>query len=174
VSDFEILGFRPYYTQGQRFTSEVFVTRKISTALRIGLSCFLTVGSLAAHHSFAPVFDGEKKMILKGVVTRFDWINPHSFIYVEVQGKNGVVENWALEGPAAAQLNRRSLPPATVKVGDNIEACGYGTKDGVSPSRVDAAAAGRLLSVELLTLQNGQKLVWSNYGQGKCLPAGLN
>ena len=119
---------------------------------------------------FRPMFDGEKMMILKGVVTRFDWVNPHSFIHLEVKGKDGVVEHWAVEGPAAFQLNRRSMTPATVKVGDNVEVCGYGTKDGISPTKADSSVSGRVLSGELLTLHGGQKVVWSNYGQGKCLP----
>jgi hypothetical protein len=149
------------------------VAQKARIALTIGFATLLTVASLSAHHAFAPMFDGNKVTTLKGVVTRLEWVNPHSFIYVEVKGKDGVTEFWALEGPAATQLSRRSLTETMVKVGDVIEACGYGTKDGVNPIRTFGDASGRVLSTELLTLADGQKHIWSNYGQRKCLPADL-
>src|SRR5262245_8583702 len=105
------------------------------------------------------MFDGNKMMAFKGVVTQLRWVNPHSFIHVEVKGKNGVTEQWALEGPSATQLSRRSLSTDMVKVGDVIEACGYGTKDGVIPTKTVGDASTNVLSMELLTLADGRKLI---------------
>ena len=148
------------------------MTQKARMALAVGIAALLDAGLLSAHHSFSGVFDAQKVLTVKGVVTRFEWVNPHSFLYVDAKGENGQVEHWALEGPSGLQLNRRGLNRATLKSGDNVEACGYTTKDGVDSLKGDPAtgASGRrLLSAELLTLPDGQKLVWSNYGQGKCL-----
>ena len=145
------------------------MTQKASIALAVGVAALLA-GSLSAHHSFSGEFDAQKVLTVKGVVTRFEWVNPHSFIYVDAKGENGHVERWALELPSVLQLNRRGLNSAMIKSGDNVEACGYGTRDGVDSLRGDQTASGRrLLSAELLTLPDGQRLTWSNYGQGKCL-----
>ena len=145
------------------------MTQKARVALAVGVAALLDTG-LSAHHSFSGEFDGQKVLTVKGVVTRFEWVNPHSFLYVDAKDENGQVEHWALEGPSGLQLNRRGLNRATLKSGDNVEACGYGTRDGVDSLKGGQTASGRrLLSAELLTLPDGQKLVWSNYGQGKCL-----
>ena len=157
------------------------MTQKARIALAVGFAALLHAGSLAAHHSFAGEFDAQKVFTVKGVITRFERINPHSFIYVDAKGENGQVERWALEGPSVVQLDRRGLNSATLKPGDTIEACGYGTQDGVDTRSIrhvtealkgdpaTGASGRRLLSAELITLPDGQKLVWSNYGQGKCL-----
>ena len=140
------------------------MTQRVPIALAVGVAALLA-GSLSAHHSFSGEFDGQKVLTVKGVVTRFEWVNPHSFIYVDAKDENGHVERWALEGPGVLQLNRRGLNSTMLKSGDHVEACGYGTRDGVDSLKGDQTASGRrLLSAELLTLPDGQKLVWSNYG----------
>ena len=157
------------------------MAQKLRIALAVGFAALLDAGSLSAHHSFEGEFDAQKVFTVKGVVTRFEWINPHSFIYVDAKGENGHVERWALEGPGVLQLNRSGLNRAMLKSGHNVEACGYATRDGVDTRSVrhitealkgdpaTGASGRRLLSAELITLPDGQKLVWSNYGQGKCL-----
>ena len=148
------------------------MTHKARIALAVGMAALLDAGSLSAHHSFSGVFDAQKVLTVKGVVTRFERVNPHSFIYVDAKGENGQVDRWALEGPSVRQLDRMSVSGATLKSGDTIEACGYATKDGMDSLKGDPATGApgrRLLSAELLTLPDGQKLVWSNYGQRKCL-----
>jgi hypothetical protein len=58
-----------------------------------------------AHHSFAAEFDIEKPVTVKGTVTKMDWVNPHSWIYVDVKGDDGKVVNWRFEmGPPNALL----------------------------------------------------------------------
>src|SRR5262245_27265664 len=88
------------------FRQEVPVTRRMRLAMAFGLLVLFTAASLSAHHAFAPVFDGNKVVNLKGTVTRFEMVNPHSFIYLDVKGENGQLEHWELEGQEIRQLVR--------------------------------------------------------------------
>jgi hypothetical protein len=128
--------------------------------------------SLVAHHSFAGVFDGNQVVRIKGVIARFDAVNPHSIMYVDARAADGSLERWALEGPSMLQLSRRGLDKNTaLRAGESIEACGYRKKDDVTAPARDATGQpiARLVSAELLILPDGQQIVWSNYGEGKCL-----
>ena len=58
-----------------------------------------------AHHSFAAEFDADRPVTVKGTVTKMDWVNPHSWIYVDVKDQSGKVVNWRFEmGPPNALL----------------------------------------------------------------------
>ncbi len=72
----------------------------------------------AAHHAFSAEFDVNKPVELEGVVTRMEWINPHSWIHIDVTTEDGEVQQWMIEGGAPNALLRRgwtkdSLPPGT-------------------------------------------------------------
>ena len=56
-----------------------------------------TSAQVLAHHSFAAEFDGNAKIDLHGVVTKVDWTNPHTYIYIEVENDAGEVEEWGME-----------------------------------------------------------------------------
>ncbi len=80
----------------------------------------LTPLAAHAHHSFATEFDATKVVHLVGTVVRFEWSNPHSWLYMDVKEPNGTVEHWKIEGGAPSLLlrrgwNRNSLP-AGIKV----------------------------------------------------------
>ena len=68
------------------------MTKRTRMALAVGIAALLDAGSLSAHHSFSGVFDAQKVLTVKGVITRFEWVNPHSFIYVDVKRENGQVD----------------------------------------------------------------------------------
>ena len=77
--------------------------------MRIGSVTLATlVLSCAAfgHHSFDAEFDGEKNVSVDGIVTKVEWINPHSYIYIDVTGKDGKVTNYAVEGGPVGMLRR--------------------------------------------------------------------
>jgi hypothetical protein len=60
-----------------------------------------------AHHAFSAEFDESKPVKLKGVITEMEWINPHSWIHLDVKGPDGKVESWMLEaGPPGALVRR--------------------------------------------------------------------
>ena len=79
------------------------MSRTRSFAL-IVTALLIASGSAAAHHSFA-MFDKNKKLELTGVVTRFEWTNPHSYIVISVRD-NGKAQEWTIETGAPGSLIR--------------------------------------------------------------------
>lgn len=77
-----------------------------------------------AHHSFGAEYDASKPVTLTGVLTKIEWTNPHSFIYIDVMDK-GVVANWKLEGYPPNVLYRNGWKKdVTMKPGDRITVTG--------------------------------------------------
>ena len=85
--------------------------------------------SLSAHHSFA-VFDMTQEKTITGVVSKFEWTNPHTFIFVDVPNDKGVVESWAIEGMSPNYLGRRGWSKNSVKPGDKITVSVRPLKEG--------------------------------------------
>ena len=83
-----------------------------------------------AHHSFAAEFDAERPVTVKGTVTKMDWVNPHSWIYVDVKQDSGSVVNWRFEmGPPNALL-RMGWRKDSVPAGTAVEIQGFRAKSG--------------------------------------------
>ena len=123
-----------------------------------------------AHHSNALYFT-TNAITLQGDVQRVEWVNPHSFIIVDLKAADGKADQWALEGPAPNQLTRRGYDMGSIKPGDAVEACGYGTRDATPKTDPNTGSARHLMVVELLTLGDGVAREWSPYGQTKCRDA---
>jgi len=90
--------------------------------------CALLAGtvSVAAHHSFAAEYDGEKPVTVTGVVARIDWMNPHIYFYVDVKGDKGGVTQWKFEGYPPNMLVRQGWKrDVTMKVGDTVKVFGW-------------------------------------------------
>ena len=97
---------------------------KLAATLVLGLAF---VAHAAAHHSFSAEYDPDKPVKLTGKVTEVKFSNPHAWIYIDVQGADGKVENWALEMSGANGLIRRGwrredLPMGTLLVVDGWQA----------------------------------------------------
>ena len=150
---------------------EALMTNKTFSFLIVIPAALFTAGTLFAHHAFGPTFDAEKVVRIKGVVTRFEWVNPHSYIIVDLKGDDGKTKQWALEGPAPNQLTRRGYAMTSIKPGDAVEACGYGTRDAAPKIDPNSGAPRHLMVVELLTLVDGDPREWSPYGHTKCRDA---
>lgn len=84
------------------------------------------------HHAFSAEFDANRPMTLKGTVNRTEWINPHSWIHVDVEDENGNVVTWAIECGAPNSLMRRGLNKNSIPVGTELVIDGFGAKDGSS------------------------------------------
>ena len=72
----------------------------------IGLILLIVAGSSWAHHSPSAIFDMSKRFILRGTVTKVDWINPHIVVFMDAKGANGAVENWKFESNPPAWFRR--------------------------------------------------------------------
>jgi hypothetical protein len=102
----------------------------VACAALAGLAASLNTG-LSAHHSFA-VFDMTSEKTITGTVSKFEWTNPHTFIFVDAPNDKGVMETWAIEGMSPNYLGRRGWSKTSVKPGDKITVTVRPLKDGKS------------------------------------------
>ena len=96
------------------------------------------VGDLSAHHSAAAEFDISKPILLRGKVTKVDWMNPHVHFWVDAVEANGTVTNWELECVAPNYLQRLGWYKQTLKVGDIVSIRAFVAKDQPHLAKTDA------------------------------------
>src|SRR5436190_24052608 len=82
------------------------MTKSIFLACAVAGVLALPAIPVAAHHSFGAEYDANQPITLTGVVTKIEWTNPHSFIYMDETDKSGKVANWKFEGYGAGALYR--------------------------------------------------------------------
>ena len=83
-----------------------------------------------AHHAFAAEFDATKPIKLKGTVVKMEWINPHTWLHLEVKRPDGKTERWMIEGGPPNALYRRGFNKNSLPVGAEILVEGFRAKDG--------------------------------------------
>lgn len=87
------------------------------------------IAPVSGHHSFAVAFDVERVVSVEGTVTGVKWENPHAWIYVEVEGEDGELEEWQFETLPPNQLRRKGVTPANLTPGAAVAIRGYGAHD---------------------------------------------
>lgn len=119
----------------------------------------LSARPMAAHHSFAAEFDVTKPVKVHGTVTKMEWVNPHSWIYVDVKEPDGKVTNWHFELGAPSALFRLGWKKDSVPVGLEVDILAYQAKSG-----------GNVGNCRSVMLPNGKEL----FSGGSAPDAGIS
>ena len=128
--------------------------RTLSFVVGIGLLAARGV-PVVAHHAFSSEFDSNRPVQMTGTVTKMEWVNPHSWIHVDVKKPDGTVENWAIEGGTPNTLLRRGLRKTDLPAGTVIKITGFQAKDG-----------GLRANGKDLTLADGRQMFLGSSGTG--------
>ena len=113
------------------------------------------VSPVWAHHAFAAEYDGKKQVRLEGVVTQMEWINPHTWIHIDVTAPDGTVTSWMIEGGSPNILLRRGFNKGSLEKGQKIAIDGFQAKDG--SNRANGSN---------ITYPDGKKLFLGSSGTG--------
>jgi hypothetical protein len=130
--------------------------RKVFAVLLTLVGLLLT-GSLSAHHSPSAVFDMSKPFVLKGTLTKVDWVNPHIVVFIDAIGANGSTESWKFESNPPSWFRHVNLRRA-----DFAKAIGQGVTIGGVRAR-DGSNYGYMRQ---FTLPNGDSIELDNSGGG--------
>ncbi len=116
-------------------------------------------GQAVAHHAFAAEFDATAPVLLRGKVTRVEWINPHAWVHLDAVVPGKPNQAWMVEGGTPNTLLRAGINKESLKVGTEIIVRGYQSKDRLCTP--ECRANGRDV-----TLANGQKVFMGSSGTG--------
>ena len=100
------------------------------TAIAAVITCALGMQSAGAHHSFSAVFDAAKPVTLSGTVVKFDFINPHSWLTIDVTAADAPAQRWRVEVANPNALLRLGWRKDSVKPGDQVTVDGFKGRDG--------------------------------------------
>src|SRR5579862_3784987 len=126
------------------------------TVMGAAAALFVAVLPAAAHHAFGGEFDANRPVLLKGKLVKVEWVNPHSWLHIEVTNAKGEKEVWMVEGGSPNSLLRRGVTKDSLKVGTEVVVDGYQSRDHTL-----LRANGRNI-----TLTDGSKLFLGSSGTG--------
>ena len=95
-----------------------------------GIAVAMSAMPAFAHHSFSAEFDGSKTVTLEGKVVMMEWVNPHSWLHIDVTNPDGTVERWKVEGGSPNVLQRLGWNRNSLPAGTKVKVIGSPAKDG--------------------------------------------
>jgi hypothetical protein len=107
----------------------------------------LATACASAHHAFAAEYDENKRITVSGTVVKFEWTNPHAWLYVDGKDESGKLTRWSFEMGSPNGLLRRGWIRTAVNVGAQVTVDGYCAKDGRN-----------VANARTVTLPDGRKL----------------
>jgi hypothetical protein len=120
-----------------------------------GAGIVMAGGAVLAHHAFTAEFDADQPIVLKGVISKAEWINPHSWVYLDVKDDAGKTTTWAIECGAPNALLRRGWNKNSLPIGSAVVIDGYRAKNGSS-----------IANAKDITFPDGKKLFLGSQGTG--------
>ena len=121
----------------------------------VGFGVILGVTPLVAHHSFSAEFDADKQVTLMGTITKMEWVNPHSWLHIDVKEPDGTVVSWAIEFGLPQSLYRRGWRQSDLPFGVEVTVEAYLAKDGTPTANAFN-----------VTLPDGRRLFAGTSGSG--------
>lgn len=129
----------------------------MKTGFRLAMA--VALGMLArpvfAHHSFAAEYDATKPVVLRGVVSKVEWQNPHTHFFVDVKDENGKTVNWDFETGSPNALSRAGWSRNSLRPGDDVTVHGFQAKDG-----------SNLVNARTIHLADGRNVFAGSSGDG--------
>jgi hypothetical protein len=134
-------------------------TRVLKSVLWITAALFAAFAAprpAIAHHAFGSEFDANAPVLLKGKIVKIEWVNPHTWIHVEISKDDGTKEVWMVEGGSPNTLLRRGANKSTFPEGTEVVVDGYQARDH-NEKRANARN---------VTFPDGRKLFLGSTGTG--------
>jgi hypothetical protein len=129
------------------------------TLIGVGLLLILSAARIQAHHAFAAEFDAKNPVKLKGTIKSMEWVNPHSWLHIDVKKPDGTMQEWMIEGGPPTSLVKRGFTKSSLVPGSEIVVEGFRSKDPAC--RPACRANGRDIS-----FTDGRKLFMGSSGTG--------
>jgi hypothetical protein len=118
-----------------------------STVCAAAAALLLATMRISAHHAFTAEYDENKRITVSGRVTRFEWTNPHAWLYVDGKDESQKVTTWSFEMGSPNGLLHRGWSRAELKKGDPVTVEGFRAKDG-----------SNVANARTVTMPDGRKL----------------
>lgn len=149
-------------------------TRLVVAGLALAALTTIGAGTAAyAHHAFAAEFDADAPVLLKGKVVTVEWVNPHTWIHINVpdtdgkgKPKKGTAMNWAIEGGTPNTLLRTGIKKDSLKMGTEVVVRGYQSKDALCDIHPKTKKKTCKANGRDVTFPNGCKLFVGSSGTG--------